>query len=103
MRRRTAGQTRLRRCLGTSLALTLLLLGLGWPLDAAQAAPPAASSQVVTVETTSSTATTGQLRAWERSGGGWRLVAAPYSVFVGSGGVGAAREGSTRTPARILR
>jgi L,D-peptidoglycan transpeptidase YkuD (ErfK/YbiS/YcfS/YnhG family) len=92
------GRTRRRRCLGTSLVLTLLLLGLGWPLGAAQAAPPAASSQVVTVETASATATTGQLRAWERSGGGWRMVAGPYSVFVGSSGVGAAREGGSTTP-----
>jgi L,D-peptidoglycan transpeptidase YkuD (ErfK/YbiS/YcfS/YnhG family) len=99
MGRRMVGRTRLRRCLGTSLVLTLLLLGLGWPLGAAQAAPSPASTQVVTVETASPTATTGQLRAWERSGGGWRLVAGPYSVFVGSTGVGAAHEGSATTPA----
>jgi L,D-peptidoglycan transpeptidase YkuD (ErfK/YbiS/YcfS/YnhG family) len=74
-------------------------LGTGWPADAAQAAPPAQSTQVVTVETSSPTATTGQLRAWERTAGGWRLVAGPYGVFVGSSGVGAAREGSTTTPA----
>jgi L,D-peptidoglycan transpeptidase YkuD (ErfK/YbiS/YcfS/YnhG family) len=94
-----AGQTRLRRCLGASLALMLLLLGIGRPVGAAQAAPPAASSQVVTVETASPTASTGQLRAWERSGGGWRLVAGPYGVFVGANGVGAAQEGRATTPA----
>ena len=99
IRRVTAGPTLVRRWWGSSLVLALVILGIGWPVGAAQAAPLAASSQVVTVETAAPTATTGRLRTWERSGGGWRLVAGPYSVFVGSTGVGAAREGSATTPA----
>ncbi|MGY1779508.1 L,D-transpeptidase family protein [Geodermatophilus sp. SYSU D01036] len=60
------------------------------------------SAQVVTVVAASSGATTAQLTAWELGPGGWTAVLGPWPARVGASGVGAAREGSTRTPAGTL-
>ncbi|MTD15853.1 L,D-transpeptidase family protein [Nakamurella sp. YIM 132087] len=66
----------------------------------ALAAIPASSSQVISVATSSSSATSGTLTAWQRnSDGTWRQVVGPVVARVGAGGIGAASEGSTRTPA----
>lgn len=60
-------------------------------------APP--GTQVVTVAAPSAGSTTAKLTAWERSGNGWRIAVGPVTARIGSGGVGAASESSTRTPA----
>ena len=57
------------------------------------------STQVVTVVADRPGATTGQLVAWERRGTGWTPVLGPIPAQLGASGVGAASEGSTRTPA----
>ncbi|MGY1650433.1 L,D-transpeptidase family protein [Geodermatophilus sp. SYSU D01119] len=57
------------------------------------------SAQVVTVVAASSGATTAELTAWELGATGWTAVLGPWPARVGSAGIGAAREGSTRTPA----
>ncbi|MFW3169086.1 L,D-transpeptidase family protein [Geodermatophilus sp. CPCC 206100] len=60
---------------------------------------PGGSTQVVTVVAASSGATTAQLTAWERGPSGWTAVLGPVRARLGSAGVGAASESSTRTPA----
>ncbi|WP_139253097.1 L,D-transpeptidase family protein [Geodermatophilus nigrescens] len=57
------------------------------------------SAQVVTVVAASAGATTAELTAWELGETGWTAVLGPWPARVGSAGIGAAREGSTRTPA----
>ncbi|WP_448616275.1 L,D-transpeptidase family protein [Modestobacter sp. URMC 112] len=57
------------------------------------------STQVVTVVADHPGATTGRLVAWERRGTGWTPVLGPVPAQLGASGVGAASEGSTRTPA----
>lgn len=64
-------------------------------------APP--GTQVVTLAAASATSTTATLTAWERAGNGWRIAVGPVSARIGSGGVGAASESSTRTPAGTFR
>lgn len=57
------------------------------------------ASQIITVTSTSPQATTATLRAWEkRADGTWHMRLGPYTARVGSAGIGAASEGSTRTP-----
>ncbi|WP_460603836.1 L,D-transpeptidase family protein [Jatrophihabitans fulvus] len=63
------------------------------------ALPTADARQVVTVVTDGPGDTTGTLQRWRKVAGGWRTVGPPSSAYVGSGGVGQASEGSTRTPA----
>jgi L,D-peptidoglycan transpeptidase YkuD (ErfK/YbiS/YcfS/YnhG family) len=65
------------------------------PLDV----PAGGSGQVVTVVAASSRATTAQLTAWQAGPDGWTAVHGPWPARLGSAGVGAASEGSTRTPA----
>ncbi|PWW24603.1 L,D-peptidoglycan transpeptidase YkuD (ErfK/YbiS/YcfS/YnhG family) [Geodermatophilus normandii] len=65
------------------------------PLDVAAGG----STQVVTVVAASSGATTAELTGWELGPGGWTVVHGPWPARVGASGVGAAREGATRTPA----
>ncbi|WP_336029567.1 L,D-transpeptidase family protein [Geodermatophilus sp. FMUSA9-8] len=57
------------------------------------------AAQVVTVVAASAGATTAELTAWELGDAGWTAVLGPWPARVGSAGIGAAREGSTRTPA----
>lgn len=57
------------------------------------------AGQVVTVVAPSSTATTATLTAWSRTPSGWTNTLGPVGALVGAAGVGAASEGSTRTPA----
>ncbi len=64
-------------------------------------APP--GTQVVTVSAPSAGSTTARLTAWERVGDGWRVAVGPVTARIGSAGVGAASEGSTRTPAGTFR
>ena len=57
------------------------------------------SQQVVTVTVPSATSTSGQLTAWQLGPDGWTIALGPVTARVGSAGVGAASESSTRTPA----
>ena len=57
------------------------------------------ADQVVTVVATSHSRTTAELQAWNRVAGGWSRSGPEITAHVGSGGIGRASEGSTRTPA----
>ncbi len=57
------------------------------------------SGQVITVVASSHASTTAQLQAWTKVPGGWRKEGPAITAHVGSGGIGKASEGSTRTPA----
>lgn len=60
---------------------------------------PASSSQLITVNTASGSATTGSLSAWDRAADGtWNRVFGPVLAWVGRNGVGAAAEGTSITP-----
>ena len=65
------------------------------PLDL----PTGDAEQAVTVVTSSSGDTTATVQRWSKDGSRWRKVGAAIDGYVGSGGVGRASEGSTRTPA----
>jgi L,D-peptidoglycan transpeptidase YkuD (ErfK/YbiS/YcfS/YnhG family) len=67
----------------------------GLPLPVASGA----STQVITVVGSSSSATTAQLTAWKPGPQGWVRVFGPVTAWVGASGIGSASEGSTRTPA----
>lgn len=67
------------------------------------AAYPTTANQLITVRVSSPTATVGQLRAYDRVNGAWRLRIGPVTARVGAAGVGQASEGSTRTPAGDYR
>ena len=54
---------------------------------------------MITVLASSHAATTARLQAWTKVPGGWRKHGPSITAHVGSGGVGTASEGSTRTPA----
>ena len=57
------------------------------------------AQQIVTVTASSSSATTGTLRAWQKqSNGSWTVVHGPYQAWLGRAGIGQQSEGSTRTP-----
>ncbi len=61
--------------------------------------PPVGTNQLVTVLVPSASSTSGVLRGWRReSGGQWTSVLGPVTVRVGTAGVGAAQEGTSRTP-----
>lgn len=63
-------------------------------------AAPATAGIVVTVSTGSAAATHGLLQVWARqANGSYRSAYGPVTAYVGSAGVGAAREGLNRTPA----
>jgi L,D-peptidoglycan transpeptidase YkuD (ErfK/YbiS/YcfS/YnhG family) len=57
------------------------------------------SAQVITVVAPSSGSTTALLTAWQRTPSGWTAALGPVTARIGSAGVGAASEYSTRTPA----
>ncbi len=57
------------------------------------------AGQVVTVAAARSTATTATLTAWTHTPSGWTNTIGPIGALVGAAGIGAASEGSTRTPA----
>jgi L,D-peptidoglycan transpeptidase YkuD (ErfK/YbiS/YcfS/YnhG family) len=57
------------------------------------------STQVVSVVAGSSRATTARLTAWQLGPDGWTSVLGPVTAHIGSAGVGAASEATTRTPA----
>jgi L,D-peptidoglycan transpeptidase YkuD (ErfK/YbiS/YcfS/YnhG family) len=89
------------------LLLVALVAGL-LPLAGVTAATPAAAypttaNQLITVRVSSPTATVGQLRAYDRVNGAWKLRIGPVTARVGGAGVGRASEGSTRTPAGDYR
>ncbi|WP_375483018.1 L,D-transpeptidase [uncultured Jatrophihabitans sp.] len=57
------------------------------------------ADQVITVVASSHGSTTATLQAWHRVSGGWRTSGPSVTAHLGSGGVGRASEGSTKTPA----
>ncbi len=89
------------------LAAVLVVVGLdpGGTGPAGAAPRPPAHQQVVTVSAPSATSTyaTVEAWAWQGSTGRYKRVAAFPSARVGAAGVGAAREGSARTPAGYHR
>ncbi|MHA3704742.1 L,D-transpeptidase family protein [Jatrophihabitans sp. YIM 134969] len=70
---------------------------------ARRAAPPlgytGSATQVVSVVAGASTATTATVSGWSKTPSGWVNSIGGVTGFVGAAGVGAASEGSTRTPA----
>jgi L,D-peptidoglycan transpeptidase YkuD (ErfK/YbiS/YcfS/YnhG family) len=58
-----------------------------------------AAEQLITVVAPSAGSTTAQLTAWQSGPNGWTAVLGPVAARVGSAGIGAASESSTRTPA----
>jgi L,D-peptidoglycan transpeptidase YkuD (ErfK/YbiS/YcfS/YnhG family) len=90
------------------LALLAVLMAGVLPMAAVTAAEPAAAypltaNQLITVRTSSPTAAVGQLRAYDRVNGAWKLRIGPVTARVGASGIGQASEGSTRTPAGDYR
>lgn len=85
--------------------LTLVAAALAG--SAVTAATPADAAvvthaQVITVKVGSVTATTGVLEVWQRmSNGRYMRVYGPVPAHVGAAGIGAARAGSTKTPAGV--
>jgi L,D-peptidoglycan transpeptidase YkuD (ErfK/YbiS/YcfS/YnhG family) len=66
--------------------------------------PPAAGSQLITVEAASTKTTYATLRTWRRSGGCWLPVAGPYPARVGRNGIRKnRREGDGTTPIGTFR
>jgi L,D-peptidoglycan transpeptidase YkuD (ErfK/YbiS/YcfS/YnhG family) len=68
-----------------------------WPFP--RPVSPGESTQLVTVTAGSAGATTGRLEAWELRPTGWARTLGPVTARLGAAGIGAASEGSTRTPA----
>jgi L,D-peptidoglycan transpeptidase YkuD (ErfK/YbiS/YcfS/YnhG family) len=89
---------RARSVLVAAFVAVLLPLA-GGTVATPAAAYPATAGQLITVRVSSPTATVGQLRAYDRVNGVWKLRIGPVTARVGAGGVGQAAEGSTRTPA----
>ncbi len=93
-----------RRAVLTGLGATGLLAGFG-VFGAGQAAAesspaPTTCRQLITVNTSSASATSGSLSAWQRAtDGSWHRAFGPMTAHVGSLGVGRAGEGSQVTPA----
>lgn len=97
----------------TGVALVVLLVGVvavvGLDLGRTQPAGAAYAQpghlQVVTVSAPSAGSTTATVEAWawQAANGKFKRVASFPAARVGSGGVGAATEGSTRTPAGYFR
>lgn len=72
-------------------------LALGGPTGPLGVVPP--GTRVVTVVAPSPGSTTATPTAWQRGDRGWTPVVGPVTARVGAGGIGAASESSTRTPA----
>jgi L,D-peptidoglycan transpeptidase YkuD (ErfK/YbiS/YcfS/YnhG family) len=89
---------RLRLSVVALLAVVTVPLLVTGPSSPASAYP-SGTDQLITVRTSSPTATVGLLRAYDRVNGAWKLRIGPTTVRVGAAGIGAASEGSTRTPA----
>jgi L,D-peptidoglycan transpeptidase YkuD (ErfK/YbiS/YcfS/YnhG family) len=82
---------------GTAVGLALLVT------PAPAGAAPATAGVVVTVSTGSAAATHGLLQVWQRqSNGTYRSAYGPTTAWVGAQGVGATREGRSRTPAGVF-
>lgn len=84
------------------LGSALVAVGVGAaPTAFADPAPaPVGSSQLITVSAPSSSSSTATVTAWQRGSDGiWRIAIGPVGGMVGGAGIGAASEGSQRTPA----
>jgi L,D-peptidoglycan transpeptidase YkuD (ErfK/YbiS/YcfS/YnhG family) len=81
------------------VAMTVHVVPAGFGLPPGVPVPPAGTSQLVTVLVPTARSTSGVLRGWRReSGGQWTSVLGPVTVRVGTAGVGATQEGTSRTP-----
>jgi D-alanyl-D-alanine dipeptidase len=70
------------------------------------ASAPTHADTLITVVTADATATSGELRRWQRAGQRWRAVGAPIAVVVGKSGLKAIadkREGDGASPAGRFR
>lgn len=82
----------------TAATLAIVLPGA----KPAGAAPAIVHGQVITIRATSATAQTAAIEAWQRQPNGvYKRVFGPFTAHVGAAGIGAAREGSTKTPAGV--
>ena len=100
--------TRKRIVVGVVGLLAVVAAGVGFQLrtePAAAAYAQPAHLQVVTVSVPSAASTVATVEAWswQASNGRFKRVAAFGGARVGAAGVGAASEGSTRTPAGYFR
>lgn len=100
-----------------TVVLWTLAVTLAGAVHAGSAATPwPAARQLVLVTTADWNANHGELRAFERSGDGWKEVVAPASVTIGKNGAGwglglnapqtggpVKREGDNRSPAGVFR
>jgi L,D-peptidoglycan transpeptidase YkuD (ErfK/YbiS/YcfS/YnhG family) len=85
----------------TGLAATVVAV-LAPPL-AGTASAATQPNQVITVQASSSGSTTARLDLWTRlSTGGFRHQSGPVTAYIGQNGVGATREGLSRTPAGVF-
>lgn len=57
--------------------------------------------QVVTVVGATASSTTATLTAWQRARSGWVPMVGPVMAYVGSNGIGQAREATSHTPAGV--
>jgi L,D-peptidoglycan transpeptidase YkuD (ErfK/YbiS/YcfS/YnhG family) len=86
-------------------AFASLALAVACPSNVANdIRPQPAGSQLITVETTSTSTTHATLRTWRRSGGCWVAVDGPYPARVGRNGIRKnRREGDGTTPIGTFR
>jgi L,D-peptidoglycan transpeptidase YkuD (ErfK/YbiS/YcfS/YnhG family) len=90
--------------------LTAVLTGLAAAIVVALAPPLAGTAsaasqpnQVITVQASSSSATTARFDLWTRlSTGGFGHHSGPVTAYIGQNGIGATREGLARTPAGVF-
>jgi L,D-peptidoglycan transpeptidase YkuD (ErfK/YbiS/YcfS/YnhG family) len=85
--------------LGLLLAVLAPLLAAGptAPASAALVMPPGVE-QLITVRTSTPSATSGYLRAYDLVNGSWKLRYGPVFAYVGAQGIGKASEYVSRTP-----
>jgi L,D-peptidoglycan transpeptidase YkuD (ErfK/YbiS/YcfS/YnhG family) len=86
-------------------SLASLALAVACPSNAANdLRPQPSSSQLITVETTSTNTTYGTLRTWRHSAGCWVAADGPYAARVGRNGIRKnRREGDGTTPIGTFR
>ena len=84
-------------------ALALLALVAGLFVVAAPAPASSTPAQIITVQASSSSATSAVLNTWTRlPSGGYQHLLGPISAWVGYNGVGHANESSSTTPAGVF-
>ena len=83
--------------------LTLVATNAAVPAAQAATAAPVVHSQIVTVQAASSRSTSARVDLWSRrADGSYAHVWGPAIAYIGANGVGATREGASRTPAGVF-